>query len=852
MAEAMILSAVEKLETLLVKEGASIVGGGEHVRGLQDDLRGMLPLLTDDSSTKELAHEADLAIDTFISSREDKRIRPRRSRIEFLTRIDGIRSSLRNLKNDSRSSSPAEAAMRSSGLQPPPRRNILESQVVGMKEDVESLLQEAIFFDEAAAARWLSASCIVGMGGVGKTTLAQILYNHERVASEFELRAWVCVSSESLSAEEVLKELILQLGIEYDQPETKMVEADDRRRLRDMVFLHLRSRRYFIVLDHVWRDGDLEFVLTAFPDNEKASRLLLTSRIRNIIAHAHYIHERKILDPNESWRLFLKTVFGEYTKCPSHLKEIGRKIVAKCDGLPLAIIEAGDMLSEKEQSESEWEIFLASMDLSSTSAVLELSYHKLQSPTIGSCFLYLGSFMEAKTMRVEKMVQVWTARGEERNETDEEIGTKYIDELINQSMLEVKERSDKDNRVKYCYINYNLHMLAVAKAKEEIRFEIRGKINDDRSSVTVKSRHCVMYCSRDEFDYYSNHDKHLVSLIFRGGGSFDATSRYWMSFKLLKILDFEGFGLKSLPDMIGKLISLKYLGLRNNFIKQLPRSLGLLEKLEVLDIALNFMVEVPNIIREMRSLCHLYMSDIICLLPLCVDALKNLQTLTYISVDNWEFLGSAFNLMHDLRKLGIQEMDRASSVRKLFATLAHLKNLDCLFLRGSPYRGMLSLNKLCILKRLTRLKLDGLLTELPSAINFPPNIRYLTLVDTCLDEDPMPVLEKLPKLVFLKLRNAFTGEKMTVSRFRFAELEGLCIGELWNLRNLQVGEGALLKLKLLEIKSCPNLETLPEEIRLRANNLKELKMVTTKGIARKILDGGLGSISRRRHVDIKP
>ncbi|XP_057790078.1 probable disease resistance protein RF9 [Salvia miltiorrhiza] len=226
------------------------------------------------------------------------------------------------------------------------------------------------------------------------------------------------------------------------------------------------------------------------------------------------------------------------------------------------------------------------------------------------------------------------------------------------------------------------------------------------------------------------------------------------------------------------------------------------------------------------------MSDIICMEPLQIDDLKNLQTLTYISADNLTYELLRFQKMDNLRKLGIQEVDRITDVSKILASLAMVKNLDCLILKGSRFRRMSSLDELCSLNRLTQLKLDGLLTKLPSATDFPPDIRYMSLVNTSLDEDPMPVLEKLSKLQILNLRNAFMGEEMMVSHLGFAELEGLCMGELWRLRNLQVGEGAMPKLKRLEINNCPYLETLPKEMA----NLKELKMVTTKGIARKILE----------------
>lgn len=321
----------------------------------------------------------------------------------------------------------------------------------------------------------------------------------------------------------------------------------------------------------------------------------MTSRTRNIIRDAHYIHEMRILDPNDSWQLFLKTVFVEQAKCPDHLEEIGRKILAKCNGLPLAIVVVGSQLSYLKQLESVWEQFLVeSMDLRPVSSVLELSYIKLP-PKLKSCFLHLVFFKEGATVRVEKLIHLWTtgrgmpSQGEVKGETDA-IGRQQLDELINHYMLEVRDLSSGDNsRVKICCINSNLHRLAVTKAEEEIRFEI---LRSDGASLSPhKPRHGVINCSREKFSFSANQLKHLVSLFFRGGLHFDVDPSYWKSFELLNRLDFEGFGMKTLSEMVGKLVCLQYMGLRNNFLRDLPQSLCSLERLEVLDIAQNFMVK---------------------------------------------------------------------------------------------------------------------------------------------------------------------------------------------------------------------------------------------------------------------
>ncbi|XP_057802821.1 putative inactive disease susceptibility protein LOV1 [Salvia miltiorrhiza] len=720
-----------------------------------------------------------------------------------------------------------------------------EGVVLGLEEDVQLLLRNVIF-NEAPG---LYTCCITGMAGIGKTTLARELYHHPSM-DVFDRRAWVRVSNKS-SQEEILRELIRELQsfgkdrfIDWYRIDSMNLEG-----LQHRLYKEVQGRRCFIVLDDIGEVAGWEPVLGVLSREDKGTRLLLTSRTRISVMHAQYIHVMKFLNPDQSWQLFLKIVFSGYGsnfKCPDHLKFVGGKILTRCNGLPLAIKEAGWRLAIKSHSESEWEEFLKSMDWSITSAVLESSLHKLPLE-IKSCFLSLAFFKEGTTFRVEKLVQIWTRAGiiseeEGRYETAEQIARRYIYRLMIEYMVVIKDMT-KDYRVKNIYINDNLHRLSVEKAKEVIGFEIlRNGGHSQRSR-----RHCAICCSREKFDYFTYEDKHLLSLFFRGGCNSGISLYHWEKFEQLKILDLEGFGLKVLPESIGRLIELRYLGLRNNYLQELPESLVRLENLEVLDIALNFMVEVPIFITTMRSLRHLYMSDIIFSSDFEIDQLENIETLTFFPVGNRKYLLRSMPRITRLRKLGIQEMDDENLiVSDLFDKLEDLKNLYCLILRGSRYRSMPGF-RLASLHSLTQLKLDGLLTRLPFD-HFPPNISYVTLVDTCLNVDPMPILGILPKLFYLKLRNAYTGRKMVIYTRSFPKLGALLIGELWHLRKLKVQRGAMPMLERLEINSCPYLETLPAEI--FRTNLQELKMVTTKKIARKIRESGL--ISRIQLVDIKP
>ncbi|XP_047952604.1 probable disease resistance RPP8-like protein 2 [Salvia hispanica] len=364
----------------------------------------------------------------------------------------------------------------------------------------------------------------------------------------------------------------------------------------------------------------------------------------------------------------------------------------------------------------------------STLELLEPYYQKLD-PRLLPCFMFLALFKENTTLRENKLSQIWEAAGGLYDSDS------YIYGLLDESVI------DKVNDKSTWYrMNPVLHRLSIKKAEEGIDFEILGSTQLNRNPS-----HRVIICSRDNFSYPTKQDKYLISLFFHGGGYFNASPSYWKGFEKLEILDLEDFGLKNLPEAIGTLMELRYLGLRNNYIKELPKSVGRLKKLEVLDITQNFMVQVPDIIWEMGSLRHVYMCDVISNKPLKIHALRGLKTLTSVSF-NYLICNELlmWNMLTSLEKLGVHDLDGNTRVRNLFWLLPGLKKFRHLILRGHRFRSMPCLDGFGIVKDLETLKLDGHLDRLPNS--FPSKLTYLTLANSCLNEDPMPLLGKLPHL----------------------------------------------------------------------------------------------------------
>ncbi|XP_047945604.1 disease resistance protein RPP13-like isoform X2 [Salvia hispanica] len=731
--------------------------------------------------------------------------------------------------------------------------------VVGLEKDVKQLVERAILVENPD----LVSVGIKGMVGVGKTTLAKQVYNHAAIVEKFKWRAWVSVSI-GTSVNEMLVEVVKQLvGIDGND---SSLEGMDNQSLRQMLRQHMEGLPYFIVIDNLMPQisvecfaKDLQHICDmpsiVYEKHEElkvegnGSRLLLISRHEIISEDLYYTHEMKALDSDNSWKLFIQTLFHgdrfatDKLKFSKDLEHKAKEMLKKCWGLPIAIIDVARQKAKQRLSGIEWEQLFDSIDLDKTLKRLEPMYDELEEK-LKACFLLLSLFKENAIMREEKMEQIWAASG--LNTRSEE---PIIRSLFRQSIIEIVHPHPQPPKVKMCRMNPLLHMLSIKKAEDEMGFEMLRSNGNNRPSQSP--RHRVIHCGRDKFNHLMTQDKLLVSLIFHGGGRYldDTSQSYWKSFELLKILDMEDFGVKTLPESISTLSELEYLGLRNNYIQEIPESLGGLEKLEVLDIALNFLVEVPDILNEMGSLHHLYMSNVICRKPLQVDALKHLENLTYISIYDWTYEVLSLEKMICLQKLGIEEIDENADVSKLFASLCRLKSLEGLSLRGFRFMSMPCLEEIYV-SGIRTVKLDGLLaTTLPGNLRDSLQIRDLTLVNTCLEEDPMWLLRMLFYLRRLKLQNAYIGRHMCIDFRQFQELEFVCISELWNLRDLYVIRTKLSKLKHLDINSCPHLETLPKEIE-ELKHLRKLTMVTSKHIATKIRNSSI--ISKIVEVDISP
>ncbi|KAI3997549.1 hypothetical protein MKX01_029380 [Papaver californicum] len=712
---------------------------------------------------------------------------------------------------------------------------------------------------------------IVGMGGVGKTTLAKNVYNNDTVRRSF------CPAFCYVSQAYCLRDLLRSIKRCYT------IVPDDEEVSQQNLYQYLRGRRYLIVLDDIWSIETWDCIKNAFPDDTNGSRILLTTRFKRVALYADSlsdtnIHELGVINENESWELFLNKMFplggnhnakdveaGVYNwvknfilrlrrrrplvpplrnaLCPQDLEDLGKQMVEKCRGLPLAIVVLGNLLSSCERTRAVWSRVNDGASWQSYQdddpykclKILALSYHAL--PTkLKLCFLYMSLFPAGSEIRATKLFQYWIAEGfaeKRRGLTAEVVAEEYLEELISRNMIQAG-RLRCDGRVKTCHIHALLREICLAESNEDQFSQIYGSI-DDFHLNSQSFRRVAVYCGRDMQNREHLSDflyTRIRSLICQGvrfeGGNY--LSLLFRGFKLLRVLDFNGLseGLVSLPKELGELVHLRYLSLEKTMLQNINTSyfrklvsLQTLNLNECIDTLL-----LDDQIWSLQNLRHLYLGSIrpaanvnMSTTTLGIGKLIDLQSLS-IQAGDW-LSGGGLKRLTSLKKLRIDKCLHSHSA-VIADTVAQLNGLQSLELlsEGAP---LISI-QLSGHTRLKKLHLKGEMWEWTTSVSFPPNLCKLTLKWSCITEDPMPVLERLPNLTFLHLGfNASDRNQMVCSPGGFAHLQVLQLYSLENLEELIVEKTALESLTSMSIEKCVQLVMVPDGIQ-QLTALQELRV----------------------------
>ncbi|KAG8378915.1 hypothetical protein BUALT_Bualt07G0034300 [Buddleja alternifolia] len=313
--------------------------------------------------------------------------------------------------------------------------------VVGFECDLEEIRDRL-----SGASSKLDIVSIVGVGGIGKTTLARTVYGDSYIVYHFRIRAWVTVSREC-SLRQVVLGLLDSVGIL-----TQEMREECKERLCVDLHKSLKGRRYLIVMDDMWGTEIWDAVRRYFPDDCNGSRVLLTTRLLGVAGYVNSVslHRMHFLNEDDSWSLLCRKVFLAGEDCPLELIEVGKMIARDCGGLPLAIVVIGGLLHKGEKTQEYWRRIAGNLDLiisedTRCMEILSLSYNHLPH-RLRPCFLYMGLFPEDYEIPVPRLIRLWVAEGflkPTRSKRFEELAEEYLEDLIKRNlvMIELQELS---------------------------------------------------------------------------------------------------------------------------------------------------------------------------------------------------------------------------------------------------------------------------------------------------------------------------------------------------------------------------------------------------------------------------
>ncbi|XP_030512118.2 disease resistance protein RGA2-like [Rhodamnia argentea] len=651
--------------------------------------------------------------------------------------------------------------------------------VVGRESDKEKMIEILMQSDR----KNLSVIPIVGIGGMGKTALAKLVYNDDSVKEQFESRLWVCMP-EDFGLKKTIE------GIIKDATGQSSSNLDIQQLQTSLRYI-IKDKKFLLVLDDVWSNDrsrweELKALLT---EGASGSKIIVTTRSSKVasITGTHPAHNLRGLSHEDSMALFKKWAFDQKEKHPRpDLLEMGDDIVKKCQGVPLLVKTLGSLPYTKEEvrywvhiRDSEvWKSVEEERDLL---PVLKLSYDHLPSH-LKRCFATFSLFPRGFEFHSVHLDDLWMALGLVSSTTEkEDFGVEYVKELWKRSLIQEVDESESVLTFK---VHDLVHSLATIVARNDC-----SVVGLDTEEISEGARYISF--SSDSLEDISN---------FEGVPPFlrKPTSKRLRAIILPLHVNDRVITREFARTCLSKCSHLWYLHLRNGSLEELPSSICNLKQLRSLNLSENKRLKkLPDTICELQSLLYLYLDGCSELgeLPKNMDRLINLILLSATTKQK-SLQESGIQYLENLQILGLYG---CQNLRALFEGTSRWTCLHVLEIHNC--RGPISL-PFAELVALQTLRIDDckLVLTKENKSNFPLNLRTLSISRF---EQVMELLQCLDK------------STCTLETFAVYDCPCFTVVPEWLPNHTR-----LIFIRLIR---CPNLSFMPQGIQ-SLNALKELRV----------------------------
>ncbi|KAK8276773.1 hypothetical protein V6Z11_D10G223800 [Gossypium hirsutum] len=645
----------------------------------------------------------------------------------------------------------------------------IENHVYGRDKDKQTILDLLLKSDDERN----FVIPILGIGGIGKTTLAQLVYNDASIQNHFHLKAWACIS-DYFDVLRITKEILQSIT-------SVSCNDNDLNIVQEKLQKELSGKKFLIVLDDVWNENYHNWTIlqSPFKTRTQGSKIIVTTRNHGVSSTmgALHAHSLELLSDDDC----LSDI--------QSLKEVAEKIVRKCNDLPLAAKTLGGLLRTNVDLHAwedilESEIWKLSKDQSSIIPALQLSYHHLPLH-LKRCFMYCAIFPKDYEFEKEEIILLWRAQGFLQEARDKQcihdLDHKYFNDLVSRSLLQVCVNNNS---------RFVMHDL-INDLAQSVAGEVCFKIEDSQR-ISKHARH-LSYIAED-FDgikkfegiYEAQHLRTFLPLmssrVFRTDNYLTnhVLTNLLPNLRCLRALSLEEYQITMLPDFVGDLKLLRYLNFsKNRVIKCLPESVSTLYNLETFLLKGCYNLEkLPSEMEKLVNLCYLDITG----------------------ADKLESMASNFSMLTNLQKLSSSVLgkEKGHKIRELM-NLSNLRGELCISgLQNIAEPQDAWMARLSDKSRIGNLKLQW--------------SKYFENRREEVEKKVMDGLQPSKKLMELSIK-FYCGDMLAnwVGDSSFNCLQSLCLDDCINLLSLP-SIGKLPLLKKVRIKGLRSVRTVGVEL----------------------------------------